>query len=367
MSEETKGTDRFGKAYVLLLVAAISVVFLAMIWSFLQALLLAAILAGMVRPVYRRFVKWFGGREGLASATTILLLLVLGLGPLSAFLGIVAGQAIEVSQKVIPWAKENLDEGSMFEAEKWLTKKVPMLEGMMPSRTDMLKGVGGVVKEAGTFMAGSVSKMTAGTAAFFLNMFVMLYAMFFFLMGGRGMLNKILYYSPLPQKDEELMLERFSSITRATIKGTMIIAVIQGTLGGIGFWAAGISGAAFWGTIMMVMSIIPGVGTAVVWVPAVIILFVKGDTMTAILLTAWCAGVVGTIDNVLRPRLVGQDAKMPDLLILLSTLGGIFMFGATGFIIGPIVAGLFLTAWSIYGVTFEDSLPPVDFGADTED
>jgi len=130
-------------------------------------------------------------------------------------------------------------------------------------------------------------------------------------------------------------------------------------LAGIAFWVAGIEGAALWGTIMTILSIIPGIGAALVWVPAVIILFVTGQYLTATLLAAWCAAVVGTVDNFLRPALVGRDAKMPDLLILIGTLGGLFLFGLIGFIVGPIVCGLFLTVWDIYGATFREVLPPV--------
>ena len=155
------------------------------------------------------------------------------------------------------------------------------------------------------------------------------------------------------------MLTQFASITRATVKGTLVIGVIQGALAGVAFWAAGIEGAALWGTIMTILSIIPGIGAALVWVPAVIILFITGQSLTAILLAVWCAAVVGTVDNFLRPVLVGRDAKMPDLLILIGTLGGLFLFGLIGFIVGPIVCGLFLTVWDIYGTTFKAVLPPV--------
>jgi predicted PurR-regulated permease PerM len=172
-------------------------------------------------------------------------------------------------------------------------------------------------------------------------------------------LEKIFYYLPLSHEDESLLLQRFTSITRATIKGTLVIGVIQGALAGIAFWVAGIDGAAFWGTIMAILSIVPGIGAALVWVPAVIYLFVIGHTLAGFLLLAWCAAVVGTIDNVLRPILVGKDAKMPDLLILVGTVGGLFLFGPIGFIVGPIVCGLFLSVWDIYGTTFKNLLPPV--------
>ena len=216
-----------------------------------------------------------------------------------------------------------------------------------------------MAKSAGGFLVAGATQLTAGTANFILNLFVMLYAMFYFLRDGRVILEKILYYTPLNHEDEVRVLERLTSVTRATIQGTLVIGIIQGALAGIGFWVAGLDGAAFWGTIMVVLSIVPGIGAAIVWVPAVIYLFVVGQSLTATLLLIWCAAVVGTVDNLLRPALVGKDAKMPDLLILIGTLGGLFLFGPIGFIIGPLICGLFLTVWDIYGTTFKDILPPV--------
>jgi predicted PurR-regulated permease PerM len=192
-----------------------------------------------------------------------------------------------------------------------------------------------------------------------LDFFVMLYATFFFLKDGGAILAKIFYYMPLSDEDEQRMLHRFVSITRATVKGTLIIGLVQGTLAGLGFWVAGVEGAALWGTVMVILSIVPGIGSTLIWVPAAIYLFVTGHTVAAIGLTAWCAAVVGTIDNVLRPILVGQDAEMPDLMILIGTLGGLFLFGPMGFIVGPIVCGLFITAWDIYGAAFKEVLPPM--------
>ena len=183
--------------------------------------------------------------------------------------------------------------------------------------------------------------------------------MFFFFRDGDKILQRIFYLLPLSDDDEDLMLQRFSSITRATVKGTMVIGILQGALAGLGFWVAGLDGAAFWGTVMMVLSVVPGIGAALVWVPAVIYLFVTGQALAGTLLLIWCAAVVGTIDNILRPILVGKDAKMPDLLILIGTLGGLYLFGPIGFIAGPIVCGLFMTVWDIYGATFRDILPPV--------
>lgn len=156
------------------------------------------------------------------------------------------------------------------------------------------------------------------------------------------------------------MIDRFVSVSRATIKGTLVIGILQGALAGAAFWMAGINGATFWGTVMAVLSIVPGVGSALIWIPVVIYLLAAGHVFAGIALAAWCGLVVGTVDNLLRPRMVGRDTKMPDLMILLSTLGGIVLFGAVGIIIGPIVAALFVTVWEIYGTAFQDLLPEVD-------
>jgi len=185
----------------------------------------------------------------------------------------------------------------------------------------------------------------------------MLYAMFFFLIDGRALLNRVLYYVPLTPQDEARLVARFVSVTRATLKGALFIAIVQGLLAGVAFLLAGVPGAAFWAAIMTVLSMIPAVGAALVWIPAVIYLFVVGHTLAALGLLAWCVLVVSTVDNLLRPRLVGRDTRMPDLLVLLSTLGGILLFGAVGVIVGPIVASLFVTVWHLYGEGFADWLP----------
>ncbi|MFP6640863.1 MAG: AI-2E family transporter, partial [Myxococcota bacterium] len=184
--------------------------------------------------------------------------------------------------------------------------------------------------------------------------------MFFFLRDGQGILEKILYYIPLKSEDELRMVEKFVTVTKATLKGTLVIGIVQGALGGAAFAVIGIEGAAFWGTVMAVLSIIPGIGTALVWIPAAIWLFVNGNNTAAIGLTIWCIAVVGTVDNLLRPRLVGRDTQMSDLLIMLSTLGGLILFGGTGLVVGPIVAALFVTVWEIYGTAFSDYLPNVE-------
>ncbi len=348
--------ERFGALFILLLAVGISIVFFAMIRRLAVALLLAAIFAGMFHPLYRRLSAWFGGRRRLASFATLLVLMLVVLVPLGLFLGIVVSQAVEVTQSVGPWIERQIDQPDRLDELLWSN---PRLEWLQPYQHDVMTRISELAGSLGSFLVNSVAAATKGTASFLLSLFVMLYAFFYFLISGREILGRILYYLPLKPEDENVMVEKFLSVTRATLKGSLVIGIVQGLLAGGGFAVAGIDGAAFWGTVMAVLSIIPAVGSGLVWVPAVIYLFVVSRTFAAIALGLWCLLVVGTVDNFLRPALVGRDTKMPDLLVLISTLGGLFYFGAVGFIIGPVVAALFIAVWEIYGRAFADYLPEV--------
>ncbi len=348
--------ERFGQIFILVLAIGISIVFFGMIKRMAVALLLAAVFAGMFHPLYRRFVRWFGGRQAVAALVTVVVLLIVVLVPLSAFLGIVAKQALEVTHSVGPWIERQIAQPDRLDELLWSN---PRLEWLQPYQQTVMMKVSELAGSIGSFLVNSVGAATRGTASFLLSLFVMLYAVFYFLISGRKVLETILYYIPLEPEDENRMVEKFLSVTRATLKGSLVIGIVQGLLAGAAFAVAGIEGAAFWGTVMAVMSIIPAVGTGLVWVPAVIYLFIISRTAAAIALGLWCLVVVGTVDNFLRPALVGRDTKMPDLMVLVSTLGGLFYFGAVGFIIGPVVAALFLTVWEIYGRAFADYLPEV--------
>jgi predicted PurR-regulated permease PerM len=354
MSNEHTEADRFHKAFLLVLAVAISAVFLSTIRDFLLSLLLAAILAALCQPVHRRLLAALGGRRGAASALSVLGLLFVLVIPSIVFMGIVAAQAIEVSNEVSPWVSQQIHRSSM---DVDLLERVELPAVLQPYESQIVAKLGALAGGAGGYLVNTVASATRGTVQFFFLLFVTLYAMFFFLMGGRSALDRVLYYMPLRREEEEQLLERFASVSRATVKGTLVIGVVQGGLAGGALAVAGIRGAAFWGTLMALLSIVPGLGTAIVWVPAVIYLFAIGKTVSAVCLMLWCAAVVGTADNVLRPILVGRDTSMPDLLIFVSTLGGLVAFGAVGILIGPLVAALFLTIWEIYGLAFRDYLP----------
>ncbi len=348
--EPLSGTDRgtARKRFLILLLVVISLVFVVMIRQFVMTLLLAAIVSGMAFPLYRWLLRVFRDRKALASATTLVMVFLVVVVPLTFFLGIVVSQAVSISQAVQPEVERLLAEPTTLDD---LIDQIPYVE-----KDWVITKLGEVTQRVGQFLIQKLAAATAGTALFLFNLFIMLYAMFFFLIYGRPVLDRMLYYLPLSNDDKDLMLEKFISVSRATVKGTLVIGIVQGGLAGLAFAVVGIKGAVFWGTVMVVLSIIPAVGAALVWIPAVGYLLATGQVGAGIGLAVWCGGVVGTADNFLRPRLIGQDTKMPDLLVLLGTLGGLSLFGAVGVIIGPIVAALFLAIWDLYGTAYKDVL-----------
>jgi predicted PurR-regulated permease PerM len=349
--------EKFHRVFILLLAVVVSAAFLYMIRGFVVTVLMAAIFSGLAHPLYRGLLRGVRGRRAPAAVLTLLTLLVLVVLPLVAFMGLVATEAVSISQSVTPWVRDHLQEpGEISRLLDRIPYAAQIQEQVQAYSAQIIEKLGQLAGRVSSLLVNSLSAATKGTVGFLFQLFIMVYAMFFFLVGGRGALDKAMLYVPLPDRDKELLLDKFVSVARATIKGTFVVGLVQGGLAGLAFAVVGIQGAAFWGTIMVVLSIIPGIGTALVWVPAVIYLFAVGQTASAVGLAVWCALVVGTVDNFLRPKLVGGDTRMPDLLILLSTFGGLSLFGAVGLVLGPIIAALFIAVWRIYGEAFGELL-----------
>ena len=327
-----------------------------MIHRFLMPIFMAGLVSAMAAPGHRWITERIGGRENLGSILIILAIVFLVLGPLTLLLSVVVAQAINVGQSVTPFVQTLINEPTVMSA---YIEKLPYYEQVLPYRDVIIGKAGEIVGNVTSFLINSLSSVTRLTVNAIFGSLIMLYTMFYFLTMGDVLLKKILYFLPLQDREEQRLLGHFTSVARATIKGTLIIGIMQGTLCGLSFFLAGIQGPVFWGTVMAVASIIPAFGTAIVWVPALIILAVTGNFTGVIILLVGCGAIAGNLDNIVRPRLVGKDTEMHDLYILFSTLGGISMFGILGIIIGPIIAALFITIWEIYGDSFKDYLPDV--------
>ena len=352
------------KSVLLLFVLGISTIFLSMMHQFLMTVFMAALFSALLSPLYHRILLVLKGKESAASLLTVFFIVCLVLLPLIALMSVVAAQAIHISQTATPWVQKFIEQPTIASD---LLQKIPYYEQLLPHRDMILQKLGGLVGTTSNLLIDSLSSITKVTVNVAIMSIIMLYTMFYFLIDGKKLLDKILYYIPLENKDEQHLLQRFTSVARATIKGTLIIGIIQGALCGTGFAIAGIPSPVFWGCLMAVLSIVPGVGTAIVWGPALIILILGKDIAGAVTLGIFCGLIAGNVDNLLRPRLVGRDTEMHNLFILFSTFGGISMFGIIGIIIGPIIAALFVSIWEIYGESFQEFLPAVSFGVATND
>ena len=348
--------SRINKLFLLLLVVAISALFLTMVRQFLMATFMAGLFSAMVTPLHKWLTARLHGRENLASILTITGIVFLVLIPLGFLIGVVAAQAVHVGQSVTPWLESFIKEPSTLTG---YLEKIPYYENILPYRDMLLEKAGQVVGILSNFLIDSLKSMTKMTVHAVFNVIIMLYVMFYFLTTGDVLLKKILYYLPLAHHDEERLLHHFTSVAGATMKSTLIIGILQGGLCGFAFYLAGIQGAVFWGSVMAVMSVVPAVGTAIIWGPALLVLALGGDFSGVIILAVICGAIAGNLDNFLRPRLVGKDTEMHDLFVLFGTLGGLTMFGILGIIIGPIISALFITIWEIYGDVFQDYLPEV--------
>jgi len=346
------------RGVLVFILVVISLLFLNLIQPFLQAIFIAALFAAMFNPLYRTVLHTVGERQVLASVLTIMIVLFFVVVPVAFLLAVVTTQAVDIAQSAAPWIRQQLSTPGLITQS---LESLPLYSYIEPYRDVALERLGDVAGFASGWIVDAVQKATLGTVSALFSVLIVLYTLFFFLMDGDRLLFYVLYYLPLNDEDETKLLLRFTSVTRATLKGTAVIGALQGTLAGTALYFAGIPSAVFWAVAMMVLSVVPGIGTAIVWIPAVIYLIVGAEYVTAAVVGIFCAVVVGTVDNVLRPKLVGNDTQLHELLIFFSTLGGLLMFGFMGFVIGPIIAALFVTLWELYGDEFQEWLPTTAF------
>ncbi|UPT78524.1 AI-2E family transporter [Sulfurovum sp. XGS-02] len=347
--------NKFQQGFVLLLLFIALMGFIGMIHEFLIALILAAIFAGLLYPFYRKLFYHLKKRSSLAAVTTLIIAaLTFGL-PLAAFTGMVTGEAIEITKKARPLVQEVLDNNLSLgeQIPEWL----PFKEKLEPFHETIVKKASEATNAMGSWLVSSLSSATKGTVGFFISLFIMFYAMFHFLIHGPQLLRTLSALLPLSEEDRSEVMSRGLMVTRASLKGIIIVGVVEGILVGLSLWMAGIEGSAFWGSVVFLLAAIPGLGASLIWLPAALYLLFTGSTGWGIALVVWGVLVVGMVDNILRPWIVGNDAKLPDLVILISILGGIISFGPLGIIIGPVIAALLDTILNIYKKTFQHLLP----------
>jgi predicted PurR-regulated permease PerM len=332
------------KTFLLLLVA-VTLAFGWILWPYFGAVFWAAILAIVFAPMYRRVVARMPGRHTLAALLTLLAILVIVILPSAVIGAMLLQEGFSVYQRMqsgeLNFARYLQTTVGAF--PPWLNSLLDRFG--LTSLADVQEKFSAGIAKSLQFFAGQALNVGQNALEFVVGFFVMLYLMFFLLRDGGRLRARARDAIPLRHDLQHDLSTKFANVIRATIKGNIVIAVIQGALGGIAFWMLGIRGALLWAVLMAFLSLLPAVGTALVWAPVAIYLLATGAVWQGISLIAFGVLVIGLVDNVLRPVLVGKDTKMPDYVVLLSTLGGMAVFGFNGFVIGPIIAAMFIAVW----------------------
>jgi predicted PurR-regulated permease PerM len=331
--------------YVLLVL--VTVAFVAVIMPFYSAIFWALVLAILFFPLHVRIERALKGRSNAAAALSVLVCLCLVIVPGLVILTLLVQQGNEVYQRI---------DSGQIDIRQILTQMQQALPMFIQTRIEALELTGfqelqerfsGAVMSGGSFFAGRALSFGQNTVQFFIAFGVMLYLLFFLFRDGRSLARMIRRSIPLSSGHTSKFMAKFTSVVRATVRGNVIIAIIQGTIGGITFWALGVQPALLWGVVMSFLSLLPAVGAALIWVPTAIYLALAGFWIKAAILTAVGVLAIGLVDNLLRPPLVGKEVKLPDYVVLISTIGGISLIGINGFVIGPLIAALFISAWGV--------------------
>ena len=327
-------------AYYLLL-ALITILFVSIIFNFAAPILWSIVVSIIFYPLYEKFLL-MTNKKSLSSILSLILILLLVIIPSIGILGLITNELIIFINSFDDYSLERYVE--MIPNESLIND---LLAWTGLTITQLTEKIDDFLLTASKVFYESVSTISANVINFFISLFLFIYLTFFFLKDGEKILQSCMDAFPMKNEDESYLLNEFQKTTRATIKGTIIVALAQGFLGYITLLLLGVEGALIWGAVMALLSIIPAVGTILVWLPIALVLFANGQIMEASILIFSGIFIIGMIDNLLRPILIGKETKIPDYLILLTTIGGISIFGITGFIIGPIIASLFISIWSL--------------------
>ena len=339
----------------LILLVAVSAAFLLLLMPFVGAVFWAVVLAILFVPLQRRLIRAMPRWPNLVSLLTVLAAVVVVLMPV-AFVGqSVVSELIHLYQQV---QEGNFRAGDAY--EKFLAavppSVMPWLDRFGLHDVDSIKAyISQFASEAVRLVGNQALNLGQNTFMFVVELAIMLYLQFFLLRDGAKLSVLISSAVPLAAEHKSRFVSKFATVVRATIKGNLVVAISQGALGGLIFWVLGIASATLWGTVMAVLSLLPAVGAGLVWGPVAIYFLATGDIAKGTILGLYGVLVIGLVDNVLRPILVGKDTRLPDYLVLLSTLGGLSLFGLSGFVAGPLVAVLFLVAWDLFRVMNEQA------------
>ena len=334
--------------FFLLLLTVVSIGFGWILLPYSGAVFWGMVLAILFAPLYRRLLRTTGQRPTAAALLTLLSIVVMVILPLSLITASLIQQAVGIYANI---GSGQINFGAYFQQvihvlPDWL---VGLLERFQLTDLDSLQQkLADGAAQVSQFFARHAINVGRNTFDFLVSLTIMLYLLFFLLRDGQALANRIKRAVPLSRMYKQRLFDNFITVIRATVKGNVLVAIAQGTLGGLIFWFLDVQAALLWGVVMAFLSLLPAVGAAIVWAPVAVYFLVTGAIWQGVVLVAFGVLVIGLVDNILRPILVGKDTKMPDYLVLLSTLGGMALFGLNGFVIGPVIAALFIAAWDLF-------------------
>lgn len=336
--------------FLILLVVGGTVFFIFQ--PFLTAIVAAAILSVLFGPMYHYFLRRFPGWTATSSLLTCLVVAVIIVTPILSVLSLAIAEANHLYKTV----GEERSFAGVVEGGVGYFQGTSVGRLIFKDTAFTTEGVMQDIRQFSQNALGLLQTAYQSVTHFVFWIFIMFFTLFYFLIDGDRAFRYLMSLSPLRTEHEKLLASKFISISRATLKGTLVVGAIQGLIGGVAFWIVGIPSPAIWGLLMILLSIIPLVGSAIVWLPAGIVLLLIGQVWQGAFILGIGIGVISLIDNILRPKLVGKDTQMHPLMIFFATLGGISLFGLPGFIIGPIIVSLFLALGEIYSIEFKGQL-----------
>jgi predicted PurR-regulated permease PerM len=338
------------QSFLLLLLAA-TLAFAWIVQPFYSAVLWAVVAALIFAPLNRKLLLMMPGRPNLAAALTVLIILAIVILPLT----LIAASLVQEASSL--YAKIQSSEFNLAGTTQRLIEALPSwFSGLLDrfnlaSLSALRDRLGPGLMKGGQALAPQALSIGMNTFDFVVSLGLMLYLLFFLLRDGKALAEAIKAAIPLRAAQKTALFTRFADVARATVRGGILVAIAQGALGGLAFWFLGIHAALLWAALMAFLSLLPAIGAALVWLPIAIYLLATGAVWQGISLIFYGVLVIGLVDNLLRPFLVGKQTRLPDYVVLFSTLGGIEVFGLDGFVLGPLIAAIFIVTWEIFSAS----------------
>jgi predicted PurR-regulated permease PerM len=332
------------------LIVGITGLFVWMLWDLILPIFWALVFAVLLFPLYIRLRSGLRGSSILASVLTLIFTLLVIFVPLYVIGSMIANEAIDL---YLSLADRNF---SLTQLPENISAVNTILESLTGDSRTITQHATEFVRSISTWLATQAVSIGTTTLSFAIKFVLMLYVLFFLLKDGERLGRYLMKIFPLGDDKEKMIFHSFTSTTRAIIKGTVVVSLVQGLIGAILFFIAGVPSPILWGTLMALVALIPAIGPSLVWIPVGVILLLSGDIFGAVVVLGGGGVIISLVDNILRPILVGRDTEMPDALILLSILGGLATFGLAGIVIGPVIAALFLSIWNLFAHEYEVEL-----------